>query len=111
MAAAARIALSDDEQNALPWSKVSDAFQTMDRLERIRKPLTEERKLIERLTNLLSKCDETSSSGHGICVHVNASDAVGAAIAAAHKKGGRAYGTAWAGLLRHARSLNTAAIS
>jgi hypothetical protein len=107
LAAAGRIALADD-QESLPWSKVSEAFQTMERLERIRKPLTDERKLLERLTILLSKTDETGSGRNNISVHIDPSDAVGSAIADAHRKGGRASGGAWAALLEHARTLNTA---
>ena len=57
MGEAGRIAMADDNHERLPWSQISDAFATVERLERIRTPLTEERKLLERLTALLSKTD------------------------------------------------------
>ena len=79
-----------------PWSEISDAFATIERLNRIRTPLAEERKLIERLSGLLS--------GQ---VHIDTSDAVGTLVASDLAKGGRAAGVAWEAILSHARSLSS----
>ena len=97
--------VSEDTEN-VPWAKVSAAYETIERLLRIRSPLTNERKLIERLSILVSggsgaKTDKTPP------LRINASDAVGATIAADVAKGGRAGGPAWAALLNHARALTS----
>lgn len=94
------IALDDNESR--PWSETSAAFETMDRLQRIRTPLTEERKLIDRLSALLSQAGSTTP-----VIHIDTSDAVGTLVAADLAKNGRANAPGWAALLNHARSLSS----
>jgi hypothetical protein len=107
---AERIAAEDDDK--VPWSKVSAAWQTIERLQRIRTPLADERKLIERLARLLSAArGRRPGDGEEIAVHIDTTDAVGALIAADVAKGKRAAGPAWAALLRHARTLAATAPS
>jgi hypothetical protein len=100
-----------DEGTSRPWSVTSKAFETMERLVRIRTPLTEERKLIERLTILLSTTRGQPGATTAPELHLDASDAVGTLIAADVAKGKRASGPAWAALLNHARSLTSTAPS
>lgn len=101
---AERIAM--DEETDRPWAVTSKAFETMERLLRIRTPLTEERKLIERLSQLLSAGGKPGAN-QTPQVHIDASDAVGTLVASDVAKGRRASGPAWASLLNHARSLTT----
>src|SRR5204863_2287506 len=79
---------------------------TFERLQRIRTPLKDERKLIERLTLLLGGSAAGAGEKQPIAVHIDASDAVGKLIAADVAAGRRARGAAWAALLTHARSLS-----
>jgi len=99
---AERIAM--DEETDRPWSVTSKAYETMERLLRIRTPLTEERKLIERLTVLLSAGGKPGVN-KAPELHLDASDAVGTLIASDAAKGKRASGPAWTALLNHARTL------
>ena len=69
-----------EENSARPWSQISEAFETMERLNRIRSPLTEERKLIERLSSLLSRDGDKPRKVPGL-VQIDGSDAVGALVA------------------------------
>src|SRR5260221_5026176 len=102
---AERVAADDDDK--IPWSKISAAWQRMERLQRIRTPLTDERKLIERLSRLLSsaRCQQPGG-GEELAVPIDTTDAVGALVAADRAKGKRAAGPAWAALLQHARTLH-----
>jgi hypothetical protein len=97
------ITAEDNDQR--PRTEVYEAYATFERLQRIRTPLKEERKLIERLTLLL---DSGTAPGNDqrAAVHIDASDAVGALMAADLATGRRASGPAWAALLTHARSLS-----
>ena len=106
MGEAGRIAMDDDNHERLPWSQISDAFATVERLERIRTPLTEERKLIDRLTALLAKSGNAPGESDAL-IHISTDDAVGAAMAAARVKGGPATGSAWTALLQHSLKLNS----
>jgi len=89
----------------MPWSKMSDAYQTIERLQRIRIPLTEERKLIERISRVLSIVEKSGKAAAAPIARIDSSDAVGAKIAADVGRGGRATGADWARLLNHARTL------
>ncbi len=100
---AGRDALKDTATT--PWSEISDAFATVERLERIRTPLAEESKLIARLSQLLSAAAKPQDGNESLVVRVDATDAVGGRIAGDVTKGGRAAGRSWAELLRHARTL------
>ncbi len=96
-----------DDNDKVPWSKVSAAYATMERLQRIRTPLTDERKLIERLSRLISSANgHQPGDGDELAVHIDTTDAVGALVAADRVKGKRAAGPAWAALLQHARTLH-----
>lgn len=106
---AERIAADNDDK--LPWSEVSAAWQRLVRLQRIRTPLTDERKLIERLSRLLSNRNRQPGGEQEITVHIDTTDAVGALIAADRANGKRAAGPAWSALFRHARSLASTAPS
>jgi Domain of unknown function (DUF4132) len=93
------------DDDARPWSESSKAFETFERLQRIRTPLKDERKLIERLTVLLGGGTGPGEK-QGPAVRVDASDAVGALMAADLAAGRRASGPGWGTLLTHARSLS-----
>ncbi len=88
-----------------PYAVISKACDTITRLTRIRTPLADERRLIERLSVLLSAVDKQNAGTKGPMVRIDATDAVGARVAADVAKGGRASGKAWAELLLHARGL------
>jgi len=98
--------ISTQDVLVVGWPILSKAFATIERLQRIRVPLTEERKLIERLARVLDSYQKPKS-GERLTVRIDASDAVGIGIAADVGKGGRAAGPAWAELLQHARTLNS----
>jgi Domain of unknown function (DUF4132) len=102
---AGRITTMDVEE--IEWSKMSQAFATCERLERIRVPLTEERKLIERLSTVLSVAQKPGRSGESPVVRIDSTDAVGGRVADDVAKGGRASGADWARLLQHARTLSS----
>jgi hypothetical protein len=89
----------------IAWSKMSEAFATCERFQRIRIPLTEERKLIERLSTVLSLAEKTEPTSRTPAVRIDCTDAVGNKIAADVAKDGRASGAEWARLLEHARTL------
>jgi hypothetical protein len=89
------------------YAKISDAFATIERLQRIRVPLTEERKLIERLSRVLSLAEKSSGPEQAPVLRIDSTDAVGKKIAADVANGGRASGPDWAFLLGHARTLTT----
>ena len=96
---------ADDNAN-VPWSTVSNAWSAVERFTRIRTPLTEERKLIERISNLLSARGRAGAGeGKDVELHIDTTDAVGTVIAADCAKRGRAPARAWAALLNHARAL------
>jgi hypothetical protein len=92
---------------AVESAKISDAWATIERLQRIRVPLTEERKLIERLSRVLSLAEKSGGSEQAPALRIDSTDAVGSKIAADIAKGGRASGPDWAFLLRHARTLTS----
>ena len=107
---AERIAADNDDKT--PWSEVSVAWQRLERLQRIRMAMSDERKLIERLSRLLSTENRHQpGDGQELAVHIDTTDAVGALIAADRANGKRAAGPAWATLFRHARSLASTAPS
>src|SRR5712691_9784861 len=88
---AERTAVDNDDKT--PWSEVSAAWQKLERLQRIRTPLTDERKLIERLSRLLSTENRHQpGDGQQLAVHIDTTDAVGALIAADRANGKRAAG-------------------
>jgi len=95
------------EVEAVEWAKMSDAFATIERLQRIRVPLTEERKLIERLSRVLSLAEKSGGPEQAPILRIDSTDAVGKKIAADVAKGGRASGPGWAFLLGHARTLTS----
>ena len=105
MGEAERVALVEPLDR--PWSVTSAAFATIERLTRIRAALAEERKLIERLAQLLAVADKPSGAGEAPVVHIDTTDAVGIRIAADVAKGDRAVGRAWAELLQFARTLSS----
>jgi hypothetical protein len=102
---AERIAALDDD--SIPWAKMSEAFATCERLQRIRVPLTEERKLIERISRVLSLAEKPGKASQVPVVRLDSTDAVGGKIAPDVAKGGRASGADWARLLEHARTLSS----
>jgi Domain of unknown function (DUF4132) len=97
--------ITEEDDDQRPWKEVSKAYETFERLERIRRPLKEERKLIERLSFLLSKAGAGRKRAEQPKLHLNASDAVGTLMAGDVAAGKRASGPAWAALLNHARTL------
>jgi hypothetical protein len=99
--------ITDSEDESIPWSKMSDAFATCERLQRIRVPLTEERKLIERLSRVLSLAEKPGQPSRAPVVRIDSTDAVGGKIAPDVAKGGRASSADWARLLEHTRMLNS----
>jgi hypothetical protein len=102
---AERITTMDVEE--IEWSKMSQAFATCERLQRIRVPLTEERKLIERISTVLSLAQKPGEAGQAPVVRVDSTDAVGGRMAPDVAKDGRASGADWARILQHARTLNS----
>jgi hypothetical protein len=106
---AERDALKDVETT--PWSVISKGFATMERLQRIRTPLTEESRLIARLSRLLSAPGLPQGKNAEPFVRIDTTDAIGIKIAADVASGGRAAGHAWAELLQHARTLTATAPS
>jgi hypothetical protein len=92
---------------AVAWAKMSAAFATIERLQRIRVPLTEERKLIERLSRVLSLPEKSRTTEKEPVLHIDSTDAVGIKISEDVAKGGRAFGPHWAVLLEHARTLTS----
>lgn len=107
------------------------ALAILGRLDRIRTPLAEKRRLIERLTTLLFEHQtstslperakayirsllsgtEKSEPTKSPAVRIDTSDAVGAAIARDIAAGGRATNETWAALLQHAKNLQATAPS
>jgi hypothetical protein len=102
---AERITTSDDE--SIPWPDMSAAFEICERFQRIRVPLTEERKLIEKLSTVLSLSEKPRHGRQAPVIRIDSTDAVGRKAAADVAKGGRASGADWARLLEHARTLTS----
>jgi hypothetical protein len=94
-----------DSSADIPREKTSAAFQTIEHLQRIRVPLTEESKLIERLGRVLGSAKGGRSGGSELVAPIDTTDAVGIRLAADTAKGARACGRAWAEMLLYARSL------
>lgn len=99
---AERVSLAD--ATTTPWSEMSKAFATMERLTRIRTPLSEERKLLERIATLLAATGKRGGAKDPE-LRIDTTDAVGIKIACDVAKGGRAASRPWAELLLHARQL------
>jgi hypothetical protein len=102
---AERIASLDVE--AVAWAKMSDAIVNIERLLRIRVPLTEERRLIERISRVLALTEKAAATEQSPVLRIDSTDAVGSKIAVDVAKGGRASGPHWAFLLEHARTLTS----
>jgi len=74
--------ISSLDVEAVAWAKISDAWATKERLQRIRVPLTEENKLIERLSRVLSVTEKSSATEQEPVLRIDSTDAVGSKIAA-----------------------------